>query len=65
MRNFRYGTLLARDVIARRRARPKNMTPIGLGYKLPLWEKAYHDEFSRAVRDGRIKPPRGGSGVSR
>ncbi|QDH93153.1 hypothetical protein QDA02_gp12 [Microbacterium phage Margaery] len=66
-REIRRGIQTARDVIARRRERPSHMTPFGFRGEpeMPLWERAYHREMSRAVIDGRIKPPRGPSGISR
>ncbi|MDF2506276.1 MAG: hypothetical protein K0Q52_135 [Microbacterium sp.] len=65
-RQIRRGIVTAREVMARKRMRP-NLTPFGFAGapQMPLWEIAYHREFSCAVRDGRIRPPRGPSGASR
>ncbi len=66
-REIRRGILIAKAVIAAKRQKPRNMTPFGTRHSppMPLWERAYHHEFLRAVHDGRIRPPRGPSGGSR
>lgn len=66
-REIRRGLQIAKGVIARRRQQPRNMTPFGTRHSppMPLWEQAYHREFTRAAQDGRIRPPRGPSGGSR
>ncbi|KZE41441.1 hypothetical protein [Microbacterium sp. T32] len=58
-REIRRGLSIARDVIARRRMRPRDL--VSFGHRdappMPLWQRAYHHEFSRALRDGRLRPP--------
>lgn len=58
-REIRRGILLARMVIARKRVGPRSV------WGDTLWEIAYIREMAAAARDGRIRPPRGPSGVSR
>jgi hypothetical protein len=58
MAEFRAGMLLAREVIARKRMSPR----FPWRETMPLRETAYYREITRAVKDGRIKPPRGPSG---
>lgn len=61
-REIRHGILLAREVIARKRVAPRGLSQ---AFDAPLWELGYHHEMTRAVRDGRLRPPRGPSGVPR
>lgn len=64
-REIREGILLARDCIARRRRWPALiMGDVRNHVNPPLWQKAFVREVNAAVRDGRIRPPRGASGVS-
>lgn len=67
-REIRRGILLCRDVYAGRRRRPE-LTPC-CTYRgairfdaLPLWQQAYMREQDAMVHDGRIRPPRGPSGI--
>lgn len=61
-REIRSGIMLARDVLAKKRAAPRGLS---MAFDAPLWEQGYHHEINRAVRDGRLRPPRGPSGVPR
>lgn len=63
-REIRAGIQRARDVIARRRQTPKNFVPMQDHARKTLFQRAYEREVTAMVHDGRIKPPRGGSGVS-
>lgn len=66
-REIRRGITIAKDVIAGRRMEPRNL--VSFGHRdappMPLWQEAYHREFLRAIRDGRIRPPRRPAGGSR
>ncbi|QQO39514.1 hypothetical protein SEA_PHABIA_5 [Microbacterium phage Phabia] len=67
-REIRRGIILARDVYAGRRRHPQ-LTPCctyrgAIRFEaLPLWQQAYRREVNAMVRDGRIRPPRGPSGI--
>lgn len=64
-REIRRGIQIAKDVIAHRRMAPRDL--VSFGHRnappMPIWQQAYHHEFTRAVHDGRIRPPRGPSGI--
>lgn len=66
-REIRRGLRVAKDVIAGRRQAPRDLVSFGHrgAPEMPLWQRAYHREFVRAIRDGRIRPPRGPSGIGR
>jgi hypothetical protein len=56
---IRDGIRVAREKIAGARRGP------AIRFEDPsLFARAYFRELSNAVRDGRIRPPRGGSGIS-
>lgn len=59
-RQIRRGLMVARDVLANRRMRPRDLVSFGHAGapEMPLWQRAYHHEFRRALRDGRIRPPK-------
>jgi len=59
-REIRAGIQLARDVIARRRVRPRFTHQMNDPYQ-PLLQRAYGRELTAMVLDGRIRPPRGHS----
>lgn len=46
-RQIRHGILLAREVMARRRMRPRNLT---FEFDAPLWELAYQHEMRKMMR---------------
>lgn len=62
---IRAGIQRARDVHARRRQHPQWFVPMHDHARKSLFQRAYEHEQTAMVRDGRIKPPRGGSGISR
>ncbi|QHB37229.1 hypothetical protein QDA03_gp12 [Microbacterium phage Terij] len=61
---IRAGILRARDVHARRRQHPQWFVPMHDHARKSLFQRAYEHEQTAMVRDGRIKPPRGPSGIS-
>jgi len=65
-REIRMGIVLAKQVIAGKRRHPRTLVSFGHrgAPEMPLWQRAYHREFLRAVHDGRIRPPHGPSGAS-
>lgn len=56
---IRRGILIANQWLNRERVAP-TLTPFGFrgAPAMPLWEKAYHHTIDRAVRSGRLRPPR-------
>lgn len=64
-REIRAGIQRARDVIARRRQRPKNFVGMRDHARKTLFQQAYEHEINAMVHDGRIKPPSGPSGIGR
>ncbi|AWN03521.1 hypothetical protein PBI_HYPERION_3 [Microbacterium phage Hyperion] len=60
----RYAREIRRGILLARGRRRVKLTRGALWVdQLPLWEQAYRREQTAMVRDGRIRPPRGPSGI--
>lgn len=67
----KHAAAIRRGILLARSRRPVTLTPC-CTYRgairfdaLPLWEQAYRREQNAMVHDGRIRPPRGPSGIGR